>query len=93
MYFFIQGGGFVNNANADYNGSGLITASDMNVVVVNFNYRVGIFGFLASKELQEQNALNLGLLDQRFAMEWVQEHISKVFLPLALRTWKLNVMC
>lgn len=39
VYFFIQGGGFNTNSNANYNGSGLVTASDMNIVVVNFNYR------------------------------------------------------
>lgn len=41
VYFFIQGGGFNTNSNANYNGSGLIQASGMNIVVVNFNYRVG----------------------------------------------------
>ena len=39
VYFFIQGGGFNTNSNANYNGSGLIEASGMNIVVVNFNYR------------------------------------------------------
>lgn len=39
VYFFIQGGGFNTNSNANYNGSGLVTASGMNIVVVNFNYR------------------------------------------------------
>jgi carboxylesterase type B len=39
VYFFIQGGGFNTNSNANYNGSGLIEASGMNIVVVNINYR------------------------------------------------------
>ena len=39
VYFFIQGGGFNTNSNANYNGSGLVIASGMNIVVVNFNYR------------------------------------------------------
>ena len=39
VYFFIQGGGFNTNSNANYNGSGLIEASGGNIVVVNFNYR------------------------------------------------------
>ena len=38
VYFFIQGGGFNTNAKA-FNGSGLVTASGMNIVVVNFSYR------------------------------------------------------
>jgi hypothetical protein len=39
VYFFIQGGGFNTNSNANLNGTGLVEASDMNIVVVNFNYR------------------------------------------------------
>lgn len=39
VYFFIQGGGFNTDSNANYNGSGLIEASGMEIVVVNFNYR------------------------------------------------------
>lgn len=44
VYFFIQGGGFNTNSNPNYNGSGLIMAGDMDLVVVNFNYRVGPYG-------------------------------------------------
>lgn len=44
VYFFIQGGGFNTNSNANFNGSGLIMAGDMDLVVVNFNYRVGPYG-------------------------------------------------
>ena len=50
----------------------------MNMVVVNFNYRVGPYGFLASKEVQADGDLNAGLLDQRALFEWVQTYISKV---------------
>jgi carboxylesterase type B len=45
---------------------------------VNFNYRVGALGFLASKELARDGDLNAGLLDQRKALEWVRDHIAKV---------------
>lgn len=38
VYFFIQGGGFNTNAKAG-NGSGLVKASELNIVVVNFSYR------------------------------------------------------
>lgn len=77
VYFFIQGGGFATNSNPNYNGTGLIEASDMNIVVVNFNYRVGSFGFLASQEVATQASLNNGLKDQRKAMQWVQKYISR----------------
>ncbi|KAH8819024.1 triacylglycerol lipase [Xylogone sp. PMI_703] len=77
VYIFIQGGGFNSNSNPNYNGSGLITASDFNIVVVTFNYRVGPYGFLASKEVQKDGDLNIGLKDQRKVFEWVQKHIRK----------------
>ena len=77
VYFFIQGGGFNANANPNLNGTNLVIASGMNIVVVTFNYRVGVYGFLASKELQEGGSLNSGLKDQRKALQWVQNHIGK----------------
>lgn len=76
MYFFIQGGGFNTNSNSNYNGSGLITASGMNIVVVNFNYRVGPYGFLAGREVAAGGSINAGLKDQRQALHWVQKYIS-----------------
>ncbi|EXJ88813.1 cholinesterase [Capronia epimyces CBS 606.96] len=77
VYFFIQGGGFNYNANANYNGHGLITASDNQIVVVTFNYRVGPYGFLASREIHDSPtaSVNNGLKDQRKALEWVQRYI------------------
>ena len=48
------------------------------MVFVEINYRVGPFGFLASEKLRGNGDFNVGLLDQRRAMEWVQEHIAAV---------------
>ena len=50
----------------------------MGIVVVNFNYRVGPYGFLASSEVQAKASLNNGLKDQRQVLHWIQVHISKV---------------
>ncbi|KAF2273306.1 alpha/beta-hydrolase [Westerdykella ornata] len=79
VYVFIQGGGFNDNGNADYNGAQLIDAANGQMVVVNFNYRVGPYGFLASKEIAEDKELSLnnGLKDQRQLLKWVKTHISK----------------
>ncbi|KAK0647760.1 putative secreted lipase [Lasiodiplodia hormozganensis] len=77
VYFYIQGGGFNGNTNANYNGKGLIQASGMNIVVVNFNYRVGPYGFLAGKEVAKGGSLNNGLKDQIKALQWVQKYISQ----------------
>lgn len=76
VYFFIQGGGFNTNSNPNLNGSGLVTASGKNIVVVNFNYRVGPYGFLASQEVMDGGSINNGLKDQRAALHWVQKYIS-----------------
>jgi carboxylesterase type B len=78
VFFWIQGGGFNANTNANYNGAGLIEASEFNIVVVTLNYRVGPYGFLASKEVEAEASLNNGLKDQIKALQWVQKHISKV---------------
>lgn len=50
----------------------------MGMIYVDFNYRVGPYGFLASSEVESQGSLNNGLKDQRKALEWVQKYISKV---------------
>ncbi|KAL4969240.1 putative triacylglycerol lipase [Aspergillus stella-maris] len=77
VYVFIQGGGFNSNGNPYYNGAGLIQASDMGIVVVTFNYRVGPYGFLAGAEVLEDGSVNNGLKDQIRVLEWVQEHIEE----------------
>ena len=46
-------------------------------VTVEIQYRLGAFGYLASSDVKKYGELNVGLLDQRFALQWVQEHISK----------------
>lgn len=78
VYFFIQGGGFASLSNMNYNGTGLVTASDFNIIVVTFNYRVGPYGFLAGDEVERGASLNNGLKDQIKALKWVQKYISMV---------------
>jgi carboxylesterase type B len=46
------------------------------LVFVAMNYRLGAFGFLAGPSLQAAGGVaNAGLLDQRFALEWIQQYI------------------
>ncbi|KAI2469061.1 alpha/beta-hydrolase [Annulohypoxylon bovei var. microspora] len=73
VYFFIHGGGFSVNSNPNLNGSGLIEASNYNIVVVTFNYRVGPYGFITNGD---QIKANNGLRDQRKALQWVNRYIS-----------------
>ena len=80
MFVFIQGGGFNGDSNANYNGSSLIKAAEMDMVVVDFNYRVGPYGFLASNEIagNKSFSLNNGLKDQQQLLKWVNTHIKQV---------------
>ncbi|KAL3441541.1 Alpha/Beta hydrolase protein [Aspergillus insuetus] len=75
VWVYIQGGGFVTNANANYNGTKLVLESKHSIVLVNFNYRVGPLGFLTSEEIRRNGDLNVGLLDQRKLLRWVQKYI------------------
>ncbi|KIX06448.1 uncharacterized protein Z518_04424 [Rhinocladiella mackenziei CBS 650.93] len=49
----------------------ILVQQNPSVMVVTFNYRLGIFGFPNSKARRG----NLGLLDQRMAVEWVRDNI------------------
>lgn len=73
---WFQGGAFVQLFNPNYNGTGLINASNGEVIVVSFNYRTGPYGFLANEHLQAEGNLNVGLHDQRAAIKWVQRYIA-----------------
>ncbi|EPZ31571.1 alpha/beta-hydrolase [Rozella allomycis CSF55] len=64
---FVMGGG---NIYGLYDGTP--TVSKQNVIVVTFNYRVGVFGFLTTEELKG----NYAIQDQRMAMQWVKENIE-----------------
>ncbi|HEX9038153.1 MAG TPA: carboxylesterase/lipase family protein [Ktedonobacterales bacterium] len=68
---FIFGGAFVAGSSAVPLYSGARFARD-GVVFVNFNYRVGVEGFLPL----EGGETNLGLRDQIAALRWVQENIA-----------------
>ncbi|KAF9810805.1 hypothetical protein IEO21_06785 [Rhodonia placenta] len=46
------------------------------IIFVSFNYRLNAFGFLAGEEVEKARLTNIGLRDQRFAMEWVHQYIS-----------------
>ncbi|BCR98192.1 uncharacterized protein AKAW2_31511S [Aspergillus luchuensis] len=77
VWVHIQGGGYASNSNANFNGTNVIQHSGYDLVFVNFNYRVGALGFLASEEIRRDGDLNVGLLDQRKALAWVKQHISQ----------------
>ena len=79
VLFWIYGGGFEFGSTQMYDGSNIVRKSvtmGKDIIYVSTNYRVGGFGFLAGKELQKDGSTNLGLRDQRLAMQWVAENIA-----------------
>ncbi|KAF5304025.1 hypothetical protein FQA39_LY01810 [Lamprigera yunnana] len=67
---YIHGGAFI-AGNCDEGGPGFIM--DKDVVYVNFNYRIGILGFLSTGDSEIPG--NYGLKDQVFALKWVRDNI------------------
>ena len=80
VWVYIPGGGYARDTNGNYNGTDVVRTSGGNIVFVNFNYRVGPYGFLAGKEIAEDPSLSLnnGLKDQRQLLKWVKAYISNV---------------
>lgn len=72
----IDGGGYGLNG-AIYDPSEWINSNEDGFISVMIQYRLGAFGFLASADVLKYGQTNVGLLDMRPALEWVQEHISK----------------
>lgn len=78
---WIYGGGLTAGSSADpqYNISGIVkTASDSDqpFIGVSINYRLGVWGFLQTPAILNEGSSNAGLLDQRMAMQWIQENIA-----------------
>lgn len=59
------------------------------MVFVSFQYRVGVYGFLASQDIKNDGNLNAGLLDQRAVLLWVQKYISIVCLIYTIHPFQL----
>ncbi|KAF9261263.1 hypothetical protein L218DRAFT_837692, partial [Marasmius fiardii PR-910] len=45
------------------------------VIYAVMNYRLNISGFALSESLRAKKLLNVGLKDQRLALEWIQQNI------------------
>jgi para-nitrobenzyl esterase len=79
VFVWVYGGGFNDGSGAVplYDGEGLARKG---LVVVTFNYRVNILGFLAHPELTKEGPShasgNYGLLDQVAALRWVRDNIA-----------------
>ncbi|MFC4761881.1 carboxylesterase/lipase family protein [Dyella koreensis] len=77
VYFY--GGGFIAGDGSEprYDGASL---AQRGIVTITVNYRLDVFGFLASPALvaesPEHAAGNYGLLDQQAALKWVRRNIA-----------------
>ena len=83
VFIWIHGGALVSGAGSIYDPS--VMVADNDIIVVTINYRLGSLGFLAASVLAATapnafenagDAGNYGLMDQQFAMAWVQQNIA-----------------
>ncbi len=76
---WVYGGGFAAGATSEPRQDGG-NLSKKGVMVVSFNYRLGVFGFFSHPDLALESGHNAsgnyGLLDQVAALEWVHKNIA-----------------
>ena len=79
VYIWFYGGGFAAGAGDEprYDGESF---AKQGIVVVNVNYRLGVFGFFSHPELTNEASNkasgNYGLLDQVAGLKWVKKNIA-----------------
>lgn len=78
---WIHGGGLRMGGATDqrYNLSFIVESSveiGKPIIGVSVAYRLGPWGFLYSQEIQESGQTNIGLRDQRLALQYIQENIG-----------------
>lgn len=73
---WIHGGSLTGGAGGRYDPTPLVEKG--NVIVVTINYRLGLLGFFAHPAIDAEGHLNgnYGLMDQQFALQWVQRNIE-----------------
>jgi carboxylesterase type B len=80
VLLWIHGGGNVDGAARDYDGSKLATGGPLgtDTVVVIVNYRLGLFGYLAHRRSTAKASVReLRIMDIQAALRWVQRNIEK----------------
>ena len=79
VFVVLHGGGFAAGAGSEPRTDGEWYARQ-GIVVVEPNYRLGLFGFMAHPELSEESgdhgSGNYGMLDQVAALRWVQDNVA-----------------
>ena len=79
VLLWFYGGGFVSGSSDEFRYDGEALAKK-GIIVVECNYRLGIFGFFSHPELTKESphhaSGNYGLLDQAAALDWVVKNIA-----------------
>ena len=76
---FIHGGSLTNGSSSfeDYNGE---SVAKKGVIMITIQYRLGVFGYFAHPDLRKESPNNTtgdyGLLDQIFALQWINNNAS-----------------
>jgi para-nitrobenzyl esterase len=75
VMMWIHGGGDVTGSSNIYDPAPMVAQG---VIVVTINYRLGLFGFFAHPAIDAEGHLNgnYGLMDQQFALKWIQANIK-----------------
>ncbi|GAB0099595.1 hypothetical protein DMENIID0001_154810 [Sergentomyia squamirostris] len=74
VFLWIHGGGYVAFSSSPEQFGPEYLMDNGEVIVVTFNYRLGLFGFMCSGDIAVQG--NFGLKDQQVAMAWVAKNIE-----------------
>jgi carboxylesterase type B len=78
MMWYYGGAYIVGSKEQRGNAEAMVKASGGNIIWVASNYRLGAYGFLNGKTVEKEGTPNAGLWDQHAALQWIQDHISKV---------------
>ena len=76
VYVYIHGGGLITGDGSYFNMEKIVR--ETGVIGVTFNYRLGVFGFLAHPGLiaEQGESGNYGFLDQQAALRWVRRNVA-----------------
>ena len=78
---FIHGGSLTSGSgcSVEYYGE---TIARYGIIMITIQYRLGVFGYFAHEDLAKENEHgttgNYGLLDQIFALKWINENAEKI---------------
>lgn len=78
VFVFIHEGALEFSSGANWQGQ--VLSQHQQIVVVTFNFRLGVFGFLSGFDEDNHEVVvepNLGLLDQLAALRWIHNHIQE----------------